>query len=156
MKTQAAQFTTLRRIHISLPVTDLAQSVDFYRALLGVEPSKVRPGYARFTPEDPPVNLALNQVNVGGPAPCCDMTTQTSASSLAVVDQPAQNSPLHYGIQVKSTEAVQQMTQRLHSLGRSTRTEQQVTCCYAVQDKVWVDDPDGISWEVFVTLEDDG
>jgi len=127
----AIEFATNTRIHVALESKDVERSVAFYRTLFGVEPTKVRPGYAKFEPADPPVNLSLN------------------ASADA---RPAAS---HFGVQVKSTEAVQEAIARFEAAGLPTEVEDQVTCCYAVQDKVWVKDPDGNAWEVFVVVDAD-
>ena len=130
----ALDFPGPSRIHLALPVTDLERSLAFYETLLGVAPTKVRLGYAKFEPRDPSVNLTLNRVADGaGPS-----------------------SPVgHYGVQVKSTEAVLAARRRLERAGLATSVQENTTCCYAVQDKVWVVDPDGHRWEVFVVLEAD-
>lgn len=130
----AVEFAGNRRIHMGLAVTDLEQSKQFYRLLLGEEPTKERPGYVKFEPADPSVNLTLNEVRSG--------QTPTSGAT-------------HYGIQVKSTQAVQDAIQRFKAAGQVTAVQEQATCCYAVQDKVWVTDPEGNQWEVFVVLEAD-
>ena len=127
----AVEFATKTRIHVALDASDVERSISFYRTLFGVEPSKVRPGYAKFEPADPPVNLSLN----------ASMNARPAAS--------------HFGVQVKSSEAVEEAIQRFQSAGLKTEVEEQVTCCYAVQDKVWVKDPDGNAWEIFVVLEAD-
>lgn len=136
MKTESAvQFQTESRIHMGLAVKNLEQSVAFYRVLFGQEPTKIRPGYAKFEVAEPPVNLSLN--NVGG--------------------ETGPNNPVaHFGIQVKSTEAVQAVADRLEQAGLKTRAEENVTCCYAVQNKVWSADPDGNQWEVYVVLDNEG
>ena len=130
----AVQFATDRRIHIGLAVKDLERSVAFYRALFGQGPTKERPRYAKFEVAEPPVNLALNET--GGPT------------------APA-NPVAHFGIQVKSTAAVRDVAARLAAAGLPTEVEEQVTCCYAVQNKVWAADPDGNRWEVYVVLDND-
>lgn len=131
----AVQFESNSRIHMGLAVRDIAQSVDFYRVLLGQEPTKTRPGYARFEAADPPVNLALNA---------------STAST-------GPNDPVtHFGIQVKSSSHVDTIARRLRAAGYPTRLETNVTCCYAVQNKVWATDPDGNRWEVFVVVDDAG
>lgn len=131
----AVQFATESRIHIALAVADLEQSVAFYRVLFGQGPTKARPGYAKFEVAEPPVNLALNAV--GG-------TT-------------GPNHPVaHFGIQVKSSAAVAAVARRLREAGLATRDEENVTCCFAVQNKVWATDPDGNKWEVYVVLDNDG
>src|SRR5687767_6457245 len=131
----AVQFETDSRIHIALAVKSLEPSVAFYRTLFGQGPTKARPRYAKFEVAEPPVNLALNEV--GGPT--------------------GPNNPVaHFGIQVKSTEAVNRVAERLKVAGMETTTEENVTCCYAVQNKVWATDPDGNKWEVYVVLDNDG
>jgi len=120
--------------HISLNVADVAQSIEFYRKMLGIEPSKVRTGYAKFDVQNPPLNLAMNEIASGA---------EGRVSRLS-----------HLGIQVASTADVLAMRGRWQAAGLSTRDEMQTSCCYAVQDKTWVRDPDGNEWEVFVVLED--
>jgi catechol-2,3-dioxygenase len=130
----AVEFATEARLHVSLESADVEKSAEFYSTLFGQEPSKVRPGYVKFEVESSPVNLTLNQ--------SCNAWTRTQGVS-------------HFGVQVKSTQAVAELKQRFEDAGVATRVEENVTCCYAVQDKVWVDDPDGNAWEVFVTLDND-
>jgi catechol 2,3-dioxygenase-like lactoylglutathione lyase family enzyme len=130
----AVQFKTVSRIHMGLAVRNLERSVAFYRALFGQEPTKNRPRYAKFEVAEPPVNLALNEAG-GSIGP---------------------NHPVaHFGIQVKSTEAVGKFAQRLMVAGLETVAEENVTCCYAIQNKVWATDPDGNKWEVYVVLDND-
>lgn len=130
----AVQFPTTSRIHIGLAVQDLNVSVFFYRALFGQEPSKVRPGYAKFEMFEPPVILSLNQI-----------AGQTAPS----------NPVMHHGIQVKSTNAVNEIANRMSAAQIPVRSEDSVTCCYAVQSKVWIADPDGNKWEAYVVLDND-
>lgn len=120
------------RVHISLNVRNVSDSVEFYRRMLGAEPSKVRAGYAKFGVANPPLNLAINE------AP--ELARQSSLS--------------HLGVQVGSTEDVLSWRQRWSDAGLVTRDEMQTQCCYALQDKTWISDPDGNEWEVFVVLED--
>jgi len=136
MKNESAvQFETNSRIHMGLAVKNLERSMAFYRALLGCDPTKTRPRYAKFEVAEPPVNLALNEV--GG--------------------ETGPNNPVtHFGIQVKSTQAVEEIADRLTKAGFETKAEENVTCCYAVQNKVWATDPDGNKWEVYVVLDNDG
>lgn len=122
---------TALKAHISLNVSDVEKSIEFYRKMLGIEPSKVRTGYAKFDVQNPQLNLALNQSSV----------RERGALS-------------HLGIQVASTEDVLAVRERWADVGLVTRDEMQTACCYAVQDKTWVSDPDGNEWEVFVVLED--
>jgi catechol 2,3-dioxygenase-like lactoylglutathione lyase family enzyme len=130
----AVQFETDSRVHIALAVSDLERSVAFYRTLFDQGPTKTRPRYAKFEVAEPPVNLALNEV--GGPT--------------------GPNNPVaHFGVQVKSTKAVEMVAARLKEAGLGTAAEDNVTCCYAVQNKVWATDPDGNKWEVYVVLDND-
>ena len=119
------------KAHLALRVRNVEQSIDFYRRMFGVEPSKVRTGYAKFDVHNPPLNFTLNQ------------GTLTDRGALS-----------HLGIQVRSTEDVLAMRQKWTEAGLETRDEMRTNCCYAVQDKTWVSDPDGNEWEVFVVLED--
>jgi catechol 2,3-dioxygenase-like lactoylglutathione lyase family enzyme len=128
----AVQFATDSRIHIALAVNSLERAVAFYRTLFGQGPTKTRPRYAKFEVAEPPVNLALNEV--GG----------TTGPNNAVA---------HFGVQVKSTAAVEAVAARLREAGLATAAEQNVTCCYAVQNKVWAADPNGNKWEVYVVLD---
>ena len=115
------------KTHVALNVADVAASVAFYRAFLGREPVKLKPGYAKFELEDPGLNLTLNQ------------TGPHEAGALN-----------HLGIQGATSAEVAAATQRLRAAGLAPRTEEQVDCCHALQDKAWVSDPDGHAWEVFV------
>jgi catechol 2,3-dioxygenase-like lactoylglutathione lyase family enzyme len=119
------------KAHLSINVRNVKQSVEFYRKMLGIEPSKVRTGYAKFDVQNPPLNFTLNEAPVSG---------------RGVLS--------HLGIQVSSTEDVLSTRQRWTDAGLLTRDEMQTNCCYATQDKTWVRDPDGNEWEVFVVLED--
>ena len=118
------------KAHVSLNVRDVEASAAFYGKLFGVPPLKRRPGYAKFDLAEPSLNLTMQQLPPTG----------LNAS--------------HFGIQVGSTAEVLAAKARLEASGLATRAEEQTTCCYAVQDKVWVQDPDGNEWEVFVVLED--
>lgn len=119
------------KAHISLNVKDVDASVAFYRKLFGIEPAKIRKGYAKFDVHNPLLNLSLNEA-----APA-------SKGALS-----------HLGIQVSSTEDVIAVREQWTAAGLLTRDEMQTSCCYAVQDKTWVADPDGNEWEVFVVLQD--
>lgn len=129
----AVQFATNMRVHLSLNTANLERAIKFYSVLFGQEPTKIRPGYAKFEVAEPPVNLTLNE--------------QASLQAGGTLS--------HLGIQVKSTEEVLAAKNRFIASQLATFEEEQVTCCYAVQDKVWVTDPDSNSWEVFVVLEAD-
>jgi catechol 2,3-dioxygenase-like lactoylglutathione lyase family enzyme len=119
------------KAHLALNVHDLDRSLVFYRKLWGIEPSKVRSGYAKFDVHNPPLNFTLNAVPF----------RERGALS-------------HLGIQVSSTADVQATRQRWLEAGLTPREELQTSCCYALQDKAWVQDPDGNEWEVFVVLQD--
>ena len=131
MNTETSNSITALKAHLALNVRSVERSVEFYRKMLGIEPSKVRTGYAKFDVQNPPLNLTLNEVPFG----------ERGALS-------------HLGIQVASTEDVLAMRDKWAGAGLVTRDEMQTNCCYARQDKTWVDDPDGNEWEVFVVLED--
>ena len=133
MSESAVQFATNRRVHISLAVSSMDRSMQFYQALFDTEPTKTRSGYARFEVGEPPLNLSVIQTDQAkGPA---DATS-------------------HFGIQVKSTSTVSEMRRRLEAAGLATKVEESVNCCHAVQDKIWIVDPDGHRWEAFVVLDD--
>src|SRR5215470_8662640 len=127
---ESEQIRTLKA-HMALNVKNVEQSLAFYKKMLGIEPSKVRTGYAKFDLQNPPLNLTLNEAAFG----------ERGALS-------------HLGIQVASTEDVLATRERWRAAGLATRDEMRTDCCYAVQDKTWVSDPDGNQWEVFVVLED--
>lgn len=112
--------------HISLNVSAIERSVAFYESAFGVSVTKLRPGYAKFDLTIPSLNLSMVE------AP----RTGVNAS--------------HFGIQVASSADVVEAKRRFEAAGLATRTEENTACCYAVQDKVWIEDPDGNSWEVFV------
>lgn len=119
------------KAHLALNVHSVERSLEFYKKLLGIEPSKVRTGYAKFDVQNPPLNLTLNEHKF----------TEQGALS-------------HLGIQVASTDDVLAIREQWIATGLLTRDEMQTSCCYALQDKTWVRDPDGNEWEVFVVLED--
>ncbi|HEX4336888.1 MAG TPA: ArsI/CadI family heavy metal resistance metalloenzyme [Polyangiaceae bacterium] len=118
------------KAHVSLNVSNIEASVAFYEKAFGVAATKRRPGYAKFDLNEPSLNLTMSE------AP----RTGVNAS--------------HFGIQVARTEDVVEARTRFEAVGLSTFSEQETACCYAVQDKVWVEDPDGNSWEVFVVKGD--
>src|SRR3954469_16319780 len=116
--------------HVSLNVSNIEASVAFYEKVFGVTATKRRPGYAKFDLQEPSLNLTMQE------AP----RTGVNAS--------------HFGIQVASSEDVAAAWARFKQAGLPTRTEENTECCYALQDKVWVEDPDGNAWEVFVVKGD--
>ena len=117
------------KVHVALNTPRFDESVRFYRTFLGLEPVKLKPGYAKFDVTEPALNLTLNASAAQGPG------------------EGALN---HLGIQVPSTAAVREAAERLKAEGLATFEEGDVDCCYALQDKVWVTDPNGYRWEVFV------
>ncbi len=121
----------MSRVQLALRVSDLEGSIDFYRSLFGAEPAKRRPGYANFAIAEPPLKLVLIE---GEP----DQAT--------VLD--------HLGVEVATTDEVAAATKRLSGLGMPTVEENDTTCCYAVQDKVWVHGPGNEPWEVYTVKAD--
>jgi catechol 2,3-dioxygenase-like lactoylglutathione lyase family enzyme len=120
----------MSRVQLALNVSDLDAAIDFYSKLFATPPAKVRPGYANFAVAEPPLKLVLIE-GVGEPG-----------------------SLNHLGVEVESTDEVAATQARLTGEGLATATEDQVECCFALQDKVWVDAPDGEPWEVYVVLGD--
>jgi catechol 2,3-dioxygenase-like lactoylglutathione lyase family enzyme len=131
MEDKTRRSLTTLKAHVALNVTDVKRSTEFYKQMLGIEPSKEREGYAKFDVQSPPLNLTLNQAG-----------------------QFAHGALSHLGIQVSSSEDVLAARQNWIDAGLITRDEMRTNCCYALQDKTWVADPDGNQWEVFVVLED--
>jgi catechol 2,3-dioxygenase-like lactoylglutathione lyase family enzyme len=125
----------MSRVQLALNVSNLEAAIEFYSKLFDAEPAKVRPGYANFAVAEPPLKLVLIE--------------DTSARATGVGG--ALN---HLGVEVASPEEVAQATRRLSAEGLSTKLEEETTCCYAVQNKVWVNDPDGAPWEVYTVLAD--
>lgn len=125
------------RVQLALNVSDVDAAVAFYSKLFRAEPAKRRPGYANFAIADPPLKLVLLE------------SAEADARGAGTVG--ALN---HLGVEVVSTEEVNATTSRLAEAGLATAAEENTTCCYAVQDKVWVNDPDGAPWEVYTVLAD--
>jgi catechol 2,3-dioxygenase-like lactoylglutathione lyase family enzyme len=118
--------------HVGLNVTNLEKSIEFYSILFGATPIKVKPGYAKFLLETPSLNFTLN-----------------------LRDKVSGNQVGHFGFQVESTEEVIAHKHRLAENGILSQLDEiNTTCCYALQDKFWVHDPDGNEWEFFYTKED--
>jgi catechol 2,3-dioxygenase-like lactoylglutathione lyase family enzyme len=120
----------MSRVQLALNVADLGDAIAFYSKLFGTAPAKVRPGYANFAVAEPPLKLILIAGNAEG------------------------GTLNHLGVEVESTDEVAATQRRLAGEGLPTATEDEVSCCYAVQDKVWVDAPDGEPWEIYTVLAD--
>jgi catechol 2,3-dioxygenase-like lactoylglutathione lyase family enzyme len=123
------------RVQLALNVSDLDKAVEFYSTLFDAEPAKRRPGYANFAIVDPPLKLVLIE----------DVHARGSGIGGAVN---------HLGVEVGTPDEVIAASSRLRDAGLATKVEDDTTCCYALQDKVWVNDPDGASWEVYTVLAD--
>jgi hypothetical protein len=120
----------MSRVQLALNVDDIDDAITFYSKLFATAPAKVRPGYANFAVADPPLKLVL-------------------------IENPGHGGSVnHLGVEVDTTAEVTDTTTRLAGEGLATATEEQVSCCYAVQDKVWVDDPSGAPWEIYTVLAD--
>jgi catechol 2,3-dioxygenase-like lactoylglutathione lyase family enzyme len=120
----------MSRVQLALNVDDLDAAIQFYRRLFATEPAKVRPGYANFAVADPPLKLVLFEGRG-------EAGTQN-----------------HLGVEVETTDEVADTQRRLRAQGLATAVEDDVACCYARQDKVWVDDPAGAPWEIYTVLGD--
>ena len=120
----------MSRVQLALNVSNLDDAITFYSKLFSTQPAKVRPGYANFAIADPPLKLVLIEGN-GEPGTLN-----------------------HLGVEVPSTDEVGAAHARFDDLGLATATEDAVACCYALQDKVWVDGPDRESWEIYTVLTD--
>ena len=125
----------MSRVQLALNVADMDAAVAFYSRLFGAGPAKRRPGYANFAIAEPPLKLVL----IENP----DGRSDGVAGALN-----------HLGVEVESAEEVRQATQRLSAQGLEPDVQESTTCCYAVQDKAWVEDPDGTPWEVYTVLAD--
>lgn len=119
----------MSRIQLALNVSDIDEAVSFYSRMFGVEPAKRREGYANFVVAHPPLKLVL-------------------------IENERDQRLNHLGIEVESSEEVSRAIDRFDMLGFGTEIEERTTCCYAVQDKVWVRDPDDARWEVYTVLDD--
>lgn len=118
------------RAHVSLNVKNVAQSVDFYRKLFAQEPQKQTADYAKFDLQSPALNFSMQTA---------------SAKNLSQVS--------HFGIEVDSPKAIGEWKDRLEKGGLKGKVEEDTSCCFARQDKVWFQDPDGNSWEIFHVYE---
>jgi catechol 2,3-dioxygenase-like lactoylglutathione lyase family enzyme len=117
-------------VQLALNVNDIDSAIEFYSKLFGTEPAKIREGYANFAIAEPPLKLVL-------------------------IQNPGHGGTLnHLGVEVENTDLVTAATTRLSAEGLITDVEENTTCCYAVQDKVWVHGPDAEPWEVYTVLAD--
>ena len=122
----------MSRVQLALNVDDIDQAVTFYSKLFDAEPAKRRPGYANFAIAEPPLKLVL-------------------------LENPGKGGSInHLGVEVGSTDEVVAATRRFMAEGMEIRIEDGTTCCYALQDKVWVTGPGGEPWEVYAVLADAG
>lgn len=120
----------MSRVQLVLNVNDLDSAIEFYSKLFATQPAKIRDGYANFAIVEPPLKLVL-------------------------IENPGQGGTLnHLGVEVESTDLVTAATTRLRGEGLVTDVEENTTCCFAVQDKVWVHGPDAEPWEVYTVLAD--
>ena len=120
----------MSRIQLALNVDDIEAAVDFYSRLFATEPAKRKPGYANFAVTEPPLKLVLiERDGVGGTIN-------------------------HLGVEVETQAEVAAATRRLADEGFETLEQENISCCYAAQDKVWVSDPSGARWEVYTVLAD--
>ncbi|MBB2992846.1 lactoylglutathione lyase [Mycolicibacterium iranicum] len=120
----------MSRVQLALNVDDLDEAIAFYRKLFGVEPAKVKPGYANFAVADPPLKLVL-------------------------LENPGSGGTLnHLGVEVGSSDVVRSEIERLTEQGMFTEEEIGATCCFATQDKVWVTGPGSEKWEIYTVLAD--
>jgi catechol 2,3-dioxygenase-like lactoylglutathione lyase family enzyme len=119
------------RVQLALNVSDIDAAVDFYSKLFATQPAKVRPGYANFAVADPPLKLVL-----------IEDANQTPGTIN------------HLGVEVVSTDEVIAAQNRLTADGLTTAFEERASCCYALQDKMWVTGPGGEPWEIYTVLED--
>jgi len=120
----------MARVQLALNVADLDTAIDFYSRLFDTPPAKVQPGYANFAIVDPPLKLVLFE---GTDAP---------------------GTINHLGVEVPTTDEVTATNRRLTDQGVETVTEDQVDCCFALQDKAWIEAPDDLRWEIYTVLED--
>jgi catechol 2,3-dioxygenase-like lactoylglutathione lyase family enzyme len=123
------------RVQLALNVSELDAAIEFYTKLFSSAPAKVRPGYANFAIVDPPLKLVL-----------IETPDNRGSGVIGALN--------HLGVEVETPEDVARANGRLAANGLATTKERQTSCCYAIQDKVWVEDPDGAPWEVYTVLAD--
>jgi catechol 2,3-dioxygenase-like lactoylglutathione lyase family enzyme len=126
----ATEEVAMSRVQLALNVNDVDEAVAFSSKLFGASPAKRRDGYANFALDEPPLKLVL-------------------------IENPGRGGALnHLGVEVATADEVGAASARLSVEGLATRSEEGVDCCYALQDKVWVEDPDGAPWEIYTVLGD--
>ena len=119
----------MKRLHVSVAVSDIENSIQFYSTLFGAAPAVRKPDYAKWMLEDPHVNFSVS-----------------SRGRIKGVD--------HLGIQVEDDAELALVAGRLAKAGQAVSEQKATTCCYARSNKAWVHDPDGVAWETFHTLSD--
>src|SRR6516165_7092580 len=125
----------MSRVQLALNVSDLDAAIDFYSKLFGTGPAKRHPDYANFAIADPPLKLVL-----------IEKSDERAGGITGALN--------HLGVEVETADEVARTSARLTGEGLETGEESGTTCCYALQDKVWVEDPDGAPWEVYTVLAD--
>ena len=120
----------MSRLQLALNVSNLEESIAFYSKLFGVEPAKVKPGYANFSISEPALKLVLMENSEPG------------------------GTINHLGIEVEETAEVERLESHLQTQGMTTKFQKEITCCYAEQNKFWVVDPDNAPWEIYTVLKD--
>lgn len=118
----------MKRLHVHIAVDDLDRSIGFYSTLFGAKPGVIKPDYAKWMLDDPKVNLAIS----------------ARGNRPEGID--------HLGIQVEADTELRELAGRLKAAGTATRDQEAASCCYAVSNKAWVNDPSGIRWETFFTF----
>ena len=124
----------MSRVQLALNVSNLNDAIEFYSKMFNTTPAKVRDGYANFAIADPPLKLVLME------------TPRDAGSEYQHLN--------HLGVELESSELVEKSITRFEQLGLVESVEKDSTCCYAVQDKVWVESPDGAPWEYYTVLSD--
>ena len=119
------------RMHVSLTVKSIEQTMDFYTGFFGISPAKVKKDYGKFELSSPPLTISFTE------------------------SRNAQPTFGHLGIQVETTEELNEKLKIAREKGIVHEEEMGTTCCYAVQDKFWVEDPDGYAWEIYRFIEDE-
>ena len=119
----------MKRMHVHVGVKSMEESVRFYSALFGAEPAKLKPDYAKWMLADPCLNFAIS--------------TRTEKTG---VD--------HMGLQVDDADELNTLREQMSAANMATHGDGETTCCYAKSEKSWVEDPDGIAWEAYRTMED--